>query len=47
MAKSGSGSPDSFHSTVLVGDDIGRSLLVATNKVFFLSIREDSVPLEM
>ena len=28
--------PTPFHLTALVGDDIGRSLLVATNNIFFL-----------
>ena len=37
-AKSCSGSPDSFHLTTLVGDDVGRSLLVATYKAFFLAV---------
>ena len=46
MVKSGSGSLGSFHFTALVGNDIGRNLLVATNKVF-LALREDSVLLEI
>ena len=46
MVKSGSGYLDSFHLTALVGNDNGRNLLVATNKVF-PALREDSVPLEI
>ena len=38
-------SPDSLHLTALVGTDIGRSPLVATNKIFL--VREDSAPLEI
>ena len=46
MMKIGSGSLDSFHLTALVGNNNGRNLLVATNKVF-LALREDGVPLEI
>ena len=38
--------PDQFPLIALVGYDIGRSLLVAANKLF-LALRKDRVPLEM
>ena len=36
MEKSGTGFPDCFHLNALMGDDVGRSLLAATYKGFFL-----------
>ena len=46
MANRGSGSPDlPFPLTVLVGKDIGISLIIATNKLF-PALGEDSVRLK-
>ena len=46
MVNSGTGSPEPFPLTVLVGDDIGRSLMVASNK-FFSCSPGGNVPLEI